>query len=211
MATRKINIKDPTELLQLIKRSDIENPAKAKTLWMHQSSEDVADNYHDFLVALAQTNMRVNRKVMRTALKKFFEGSTAVYKDFTDVIANTLAFCKGKRRGMTSGSKLDKAVFDVARAFGPCSASDTAADPSESSDDAVVVASTGATGHDDNEAHEQLTRAIVLVTPADSRPKALKRADSMQSMHSIASSADTPTKFKRLNKKTTAPEAFDFI
>ena len=111
-------LKDETMLLGMIKEHLEYDPSKTRSLWMHKTSDEVIDQYDGLLVAIAHTKKRISVGILTEGLKKHFEGSPAVLKDFSKVMANALSYARSKMKNTITGEKTAEKVLSIMRAYG---------------------------------------------------------------------------------------------
>jgi hypothetical protein len=119
------NTIEKDELVKMLKRN-VRFPAEEHFL---NSDMDVVVEMHlKLLKEMAMECPNVTGKFLHSACSMAYEMKSWKAKLFADRLHDALAYCKAKKKSMTSGKKLSAAVHTVALAFGSCD-SDAASSP----------------------------------------------------------------------------------
>ena len=166
-ADRIRSLQDEELLRAIVKKHLPEEPAKTSLIWNTNDMEVLAENYKAFFTAVALTGCRLSQPVLVKVLKAQCDSPTIVLNPFAGKMADALAYSRGKRHSMSSGSKTTAAVKQVLQAYGtePQAASSEAGESPPFADAPKPVHDVDAVLPDDehlgsNEEEEQAKKAL---------------------------------------------------
>ena len=197
-------LKDVGQLKGILKTHVQVDPATCQLLWQYKSHEEVAENYVDFLTAVAQTGHLLSKKVLSTALKDMYEGDRAGLDAFATCMVDTLSGCRAKLKMMRGGAKTCNAVVRVCEAW-PSAGSSSSLESqgvadgevvsSEPESEDVVSVSDGPT--EAEAAKEALEKTMALFgTGAAPMERSLAKEDSILSIGSSQPTSPEPAAVK---------------
>ena len=133
-------LKDVGQLKGILKTHVQVDPATCQLLWQYKSQEEVAENYVDFLTAVAQTGHLLSKPSLKAALRGMYEGDRAGLDAFATCMVETLSGCRAKLKNFRSGAKTCNAVVRVCEAF-PSAGSSSSLEESQGLADCEVASS----------------------------------------------------------------------
>ena len=93
------------------------DPTTCQQLWQYKGLEEVAENYVDFLTAVAKTGNLLSKKVLSKALRAMHEGDKVGLDAFAQCMVETLSGCRLKNKMLRDGTKTCPAVVKVCEAW----------------------------------------------------------------------------------------------
>lgn len=183
-------LKDPILMKSLVKEH-LPDPTTCQGLWQKKSYEEVANNFAGFLVAVAENEYMLSRRVLLTALSAVCEGDRASLNAFAGTLVDSLQFCRGKLKNLKNGSKTSDAVKRVCEAWGKASSSCEVLEPSheqpEETDEELI-----AVGSDVEPDEKEQAKGLLLKSMAMWGPPAARTLAKKDSIVSIGSSRSAP-------------------
>ena len=110
-------LKDVGQLKALLKAHVQVDPATCQLFWQYKSLEEVAENYVDFLTAVAKTGNLLGQKVLSKALRSMYEGDRYALEAFAKCMVDTLSGIRAKLKQWRGGAKTCDAVVKVCDAW----------------------------------------------------------------------------------------------
>jgi hypothetical protein len=124
-------LKDVGQLKSFLKTYVQVDPATCQMFWQYRPMEEVAENYVDFLTAVAQTGNLLSHKVLSKALRDMYEGDRSGLHAFATCMVDTLRGCRAKLQMLRGGAKTCPAVLKICEAF-PSAGSSSSLEESQS-------------------------------------------------------------------------------
>ena len=106
-------IQDVNRLKGILKTHVHVDPATMQKLWQYKCLEEVAENYVDFLTAVAKTSSLLSKQPLSKALKAMYDGDTALLDAFAQAMVDALEGCRIKLPMLRIGVKTCNAVRKV--------------------------------------------------------------------------------------------------
>ena len=133
-------LKDIDELHKLVKNNITKDkdPVEHPNLWRRKDMDFVVGHYSDLLAAIAEKGRYLPKKEMCIVLWKEFGGDPGPIKQFAEVIALALKYCKEKSRMIRNGAKTCGPVLRIARIWAKQGSSQNLATTSAASSDLEV-------------------------------------------------------------------------
>jgi hypothetical protein len=107
------------------------DPAACQKLWQYKCLEEVAENYVDFLTAVAKTSSLLSKQPLSKALKAMYDGDTALLDAFAQAMVDALKGCRIKLPMLRTGVKTCNAVRKVCEAWSTTAGSSCSLEESE--------------------------------------------------------------------------------
>jgi len=177
------------------------DPAACQNLWQYKCLEEVAENYVDFLTAVAKTSSLLSKQPLSKALKAMYDGDTALLDAFAQAMVDALKGCRIILPMLRTGVKTCNAVRKVCEAWTTTAGSSSSLkkpevqeleewSPAQQADTEVV---TVWDVDEADEAKEALVKTMALFPVAT--PKSMQRTLAKEdSILSIGSSEPTSPK-----------------
>jgi hypothetical protein len=106
-------------------------PTACQSLWQYKCLEEVAENYVDFLTAVAMTSSLLSKQPLSKALKAMYDGDTALLDAFAQAMVDALKGCRIKLPMLRTGVKTCNAVRKVCEAWTTTAGSSCSLEESE--------------------------------------------------------------------------------
>ena len=138
--TRIPVLRDLDELHKLVKNNinKEKDPAVHPKLWRRKDMDFIVGHYSDLLAAISEKGHYLPKKELSEVVLKQFGGDPGLMKEFAEVIALALKYCKEKSRMIRSGAKTCGPVLRIARIWAKQGSSQKLATTSAASSDLEV-------------------------------------------------------------------------
>ena len=130
-------LKDVGQLKGILKAHVQVDPATCQLLWQYKGLDEVAENYVDFLTAVAKTGNVLSKRVLSRALNDMYEGDRASLDAFAKCMVDTLSGIRAKLKQWRGGAKTCDAVVKVCEAWPSAGSSSSLERPSAGSSSAL--------------------------------------------------------------------------
>jgi len=191
MASKKRigTLQDVGQVRGILKTHVKDDPASCQQLWQYKGMEEVAENYADFLMAVATTGNMLSRKVLSKALRDMYEGDRAGLDAFAKCMVDTLSGCRAKLKNIRSGDRTHTAVVKICESW-PTGSSSSAglpevAEVASSGEESESVVSVGEEPTEADAAKAALANAMALFGAGEApMQRSLAKEDSIVSIGS---------------------------
>ena len=106
-------LKDVGQLKGILKAHVQVDPATCQLLWQYKGLDEVAENYVDFLTAVAKTGNLLSQKLLSKALRGMYEGDKFSLDAFATCMVEALRGCRAKLQMLRDGTKTCPAVKKI--------------------------------------------------------------------------------------------------